>query len=136
MSPGNNDKAEKLYYEYLDFISSGEQSEAYLKENGFDPDELVNESIRLAKRVQMQVASEKTEMEYQDLKANLLQRVKNEVERLLSDVSFNLENFIKQEKINLAYKNFETMSREEIKEFLERHYLLKFENNSKEKSAE
>lgn len=136
MNTGNNSKLDKLYTEYLNFISSNEESKSFLKDQGLDPDALAKETIRKAKLMQMQIASRKTEKQYLDLKNNLLQKVKDQVEKLLSDVTFNLESFIKQEKINLAYKNFEKMSRDEIKEFLERHYLLKFEKDTKEKAAE
>ena len=130
----DGNKVDKLFDEYLNFVSSSEESESFLKQSGFDPDELVNEGLRKTKQIQMQLASQKTEREYAELKANLLQRAKQQVEKLLNDVSFNLENFIKQENINLAFKNFEKLNEGEIRDFLERHYLLKFENESKEKS--
>ena len=131
---GNGDnKVDKLFDEYLNFVSSSEESGSFLKENGFDPDELVNEGVKKARQIQMQLASQKTERRYAELKANLLQRAKEQVQKLLSDASFNLENFIKQENINLAFKNFERLSKEEVREFLERHFLLKFENELKEK---
>lgn len=131
---GNGDnRVDKLFDEYLNFVSSSEESETFLKKEGFDPDELINEGIRKARQIQMQLASQKTERQFAELKATLLQRAKEQVERLLSDVSFNLENFIKKENINLAFKNFEKLSEGEVREFLERHYLLKFENELKEK---
>jgi endonuclease III len=125
------DKEEKLFEQILDFVSSSEESESFLREEGLDPDALVNMGIRRAKLIQMRLASQKTEQQYQDLKENLLQKVKAHVEKLLNDASFNLENFIKQENINLAFKNFEKLTPEEIREFLERHYLLKLESESK-----
>ena len=39
MGSGYN-KVDKLFDEYLNFVSSNEESESFLKENGFDPDEL------------------------------------------------------------------------------------------------
>jgi len=132
MGSGYN-KVDKLFDEYLNFVSSNEESESFLKENGFDPDELVNEGIKRARQIQMQLASQKTEKHYAELKASLLQRAKEHVEKLLSDVSFNLENFIKQENINMAFKNFEEQNEKEIRDILERHFLLKFENELKEK---
>lgn len=128
-------KAEELFEKYLDFISSPEESESFLREEGLDPDQLVNEGIRKAKLVQMQLAAQKTERKYQELKSSLLDRAKQEVDRLLADVSFNLETFIKNENLNLAFKNFERLTPSEIKEFLERHFLLKFENELKEKNG-
>ena len=88
MNTGNNSKLDKLYTEYLNFISSSEESKSFLKEQGLDPDALAKETIRKAKLIQMQIASRKTEKQYQDLKTNLLQKVKEQVEKVLNDVSF------------------------------------------------
>jgi hypothetical protein len=79
----------------------------------------------------MQIASEKTEAKYLEMRANLLQKVKNEVDKILGEFGFNLESFVKRENINLAYRNFENMNEGEIREFLERHFLLKYEDELK-----
>lgn len=126
-------KSEKLLNEYLDFISSKEEARNFLIEEGLDPDELVNEGMRRAKLIQMQIASQKTEKEYAHIKSNLLQKAKDHVAKILNDTAFNLEAFITQENINLAFKNFEKMTPDETKEFLERHFLLKLENEEKNK---
>lgn len=126
--------AEELFEKYLDFISSPEESESFLREEGLDPDKLVNEGIRRAKQIQMQIAAQKTEKQFQETKSNLLVKAKQEVEKLLSDVSFNLEAFIKSENLNLAFKNFEKLTPHEVREFLERHYMLKLENELKGKN--
>jgi len=127
MSEGKDDNADKLFFEYVDFVSSTEESDTFLKENGLDPEQLINEGIRKAKQVQMLLASQKTERTYKELKLTLLERAKQEVDRLFADVSFNIEDFLKQETLNVSFKNFEKLTHVEVREFLERHYLLKFE---------
>jgi hypothetical protein len=134
MSIENDTKLDKLYQEYLDFISSPAESRSFLKSKGLDPDVLAQDAIRKIKLLKMRIASKKTESQYQELKINLLQKVKDQVEKVLNDVSFNLENFLKQENINLAYKNFEKLNKHEVRELLERHYLLKFESELKDNS--
>lgn len=127
-----NSKLGKLLFEYLEEISSDENSEAYLKEQGLDPDKLITESMRRIKQAKMKLASSSTQEEFALIQNNLLADVKAQVDKLLEDVAFNLAAFIKKESINVSYRNFEEMSKEEIREFLERHYLLKAQNKSKE----
>lgn len=122
---------DKVFTEYLSYVSSSEESEGFLRENGFDPDQLVNEGLGKVRKIQMQIASEKTEAKYHEMRANLLQKAKNEVDKILGEFGFNLESFIKRENINLAYRNFENMNEGEIREFLERHFLLKYQDELK-----
>ncbi len=133
MTTDNNDKIEKLFDEYAAFVSSAEESEGYLRENGYDPEQLVKEGIRRAKLIQLQLASKKTELEFAQLKASLLQKAKEHVDKLLSDVAFNLEEFLRKEKLNVSFKHFEDITPQETREFLERHFLLKLEKEATEK---
>lgn len=136
MASEDNIKANKLFAEYLNEISSDQGSEEFLRAEEIDTDQLLSEGLRKIKQIQMNIASEKTEREYQAMKANVFQRAKDQVEKLLSDASFSLENFIKSENIQVAYRNFENMTKEEIKEFLERHYLLKFDKENDKKNLD
>lgn len=136
MTADNDSKIEKLFNEYADFVSSADESEAYLKESGYDPDQLVREGIRKAKLIQLQLASKKTEREFLQLKASLLQKARDHVDKLLSNVPFNLEEFLREEKLNVAFKNFKDLTPLETREFLERHFLLKMEQESKDKPKE
>jgi len=129
----NKSKLDKFNDEYLHFISSDENSKDFLKEEGLDPELLADIAIGKVKIMQMKLASQATEKQYQNLKANLLQRAKEKVEELLNDVSFSLENFAKQENLNIAFKNFQKLSENEVRELLERHFLLKFENELRKK---
>lgn len=129
-------KANKLFREYLNEISSDQGSDEFLKAEGIDTEQLLNEGLRKIKQTQMNIASEKTEREYQAMKASVLQRAKDQVEKLLADASFSLESFIRSENIKVAYRNFENMTKEEIKEFLERHYLLKFDKEDGKKTLD
>jgi hypothetical protein len=133
MKPDGN-KIDKIFEAHLDFISSSEESDNFLREEGLDPDKLVDEVIRKVKLSQLKLSAQKTESEYLELKSDLLQRARLEVEKLLADVSFNLEAFLQREKLNVAFKNFEKLTSKEVKEFLEQHFLLKMENESKTKS--
>lgn len=133
MSTDKNIGFNKLFDEYLCEISSNEGSDAFLREHGLDPDRLVTEGLRKIKQIQMNIAAEGTEAQYQQMKSEVLQKAKAEVQKLLADASFSLQSFIKTQNINLSYKNFEEMTPDEVREFLERHFMLKFDNESKAK---
>lgn len=126
-------KLNKLYGEYLEAISSSDHAEDYLREEGFDPNVLVNEGLKYIKKIKMKIASEQTAQAYQQIKVSLLDQAKQKVDQLLSNAGFNIEGFIKQENIMVAYKNFDKMTLSEVREFLERHYLLKLKEENKEK---
>lgn len=132
---GMNDerKLNKLYAEYLETISSDEHSEDFLREEGFDPEELFREGVKHIKKVRMKIASEQTEQVFQGIKISLLDQAKKQVDKLLAEANFSLEKFIKRENIVVAYKNFDKLTDSEVREFLERHYLLKLKDEPKSK---
>lgn len=128
-------KSEKLFEKYLDFVSSPENAEAHLRDQGLDPVEIATEGMRRVKMMQMQLASQRTAEEYKNLQVKLLQQAKQKVQALLSDVDFSLESFLKRERLNVAYKNFESLSQDEVREFLVKHFLLKLQSESGSKEV-
>lgn len=127
MALQNKSELNKLFKTYLDEVSSDENSDMFLREEGLDPDKLVEDGLRKIKQIKMNIAAEQTQGNFLTLQAALLAKAKAEAERLMTDVTFNFQNFIKQHGINVAYRNFDELTKEEIKEFLERHLMLKFD---------
>ncbi|WKZ60522.1 MAG: hypothetical protein QY309_03390 [Cyclobacteriaceae bacterium] len=126
-----DEKLIRLIDEYSMYHSSDQESENTLREAGLDPDQVVNETLLHIKRIKMKLEAESTQKNFLELRKTLLQRAKSEVEKLLS-TEFNFGHFLKTNNINLAYRNFETMNESEIREFLERYFLLKYENEQNE----
>lgn len=126
-----DEKLVKLIDEYCLYHSSDQESENTLREAGLDPDHVVNETLLQIKRIKMKLEAEATQKNFLELRKNLLQRAKSEVDKLLS-TQFDFGSFLKTNNINLAYRNFETMNEAEIREFLERYFLLKYENEQNE----
>ena len=123
----NNDNIKKLFEEYFNDISSDENAEAYLKSEGFDPDKLVDEGIRKIKQLKMKMASAKTESVYSVLTNTLMDRAKEEVQKLMEMANFDFAAFVKKEGVVGAFRNFENLSQDEKREFLEKHVLLKLQ---------
>jgi len=126
-----DEKLVKIIDEYCLYHSSDQESENTLREAGLDPDHVVNETLLQIKRIKMKLEAEATQKNFLELRKNLLQRAKSEVDKLLSS-QFDFGSFLKTNNINLAYRNFETMNEAEIREFLERYFLLKYENEQNE----
>lgn len=126
-----DEKLIRLIDEYSMYHSSDQESENTLREAGLDPDQVVNETLQHIKRIKMKLEAESTQKNFLELRKTLLQRAKSEVEKLLS-TEFNFGHFLKTNNINLAYRNFETMNEAEIREFLERYFLLKYQNDQNE----
>ncbi|HYC87144.1 MAG TPA: hypothetical protein VEB86_18050 [Chryseosolibacter sp.] len=126
-SQENDEKVNKLFDEYLNEISSDESAEDYLKSEGLNPDDLVNDGIRKIKQFRMKMASAKTESSYSALALALTAKAKEEVQRIMDAASFDFGSFVKKEGITLAYRNFESMTKDEIRELLEKHILLKLQ---------
>ncbi len=116
---------DKLSKIYLEEISSDEGADQYLREEGIDIDKLVDEGLRKIRQIRMNIAAEKTQQDYVVMKSNTMEWAKAEAKRMMADVSFNFQAFVKQHKINVAYRNFDELTKEEIQEFLERHLMLK-----------
>src|SRR5690606_3546864 len=126
-----DEKLVKIIDEYCLYHSSDQESENTLREAGLDPDHVVNETLLQIKRIKMKLEAEATQKNFLELRKNLLQRAKSEVDKLLSS-QFDFGSFLKTNNINLAYRNFETMNEAEIREFLEHYFLLKYENEQNE----
>lgn len=124
---------DKLYIEYLNSISSDEESDAFLREQGLDPDKLVIDGLKKIRQMKMNIAAEETERKYQSMKSNSMDKAKKYVDGILADASFNLQAFIKANSITVSFRNFEEIDEDEVRQFLERHFMLKFE---KEKEKE
>lgn len=132
---GRNNKQDKSLYDvYLDAISSSDHSHDFLKEHGIDPDALVSEGLRRIKQIQMNIAAERTEAEYQRSKVSVIDKARAEVAKLLSDTSFNLHDFLRSRNLTVSYKNFDEMTPDEVKEVLERHFILTLSNKKEENS--
>jgi hypothetical protein len=129
----NNQKVNKLFDEFLNDLSSSENAEAYLKSEGLDPDKLVSDGLRKIKQLKMQMASAKTETSYSALTSAVMAKAKEEARKLMDLANFDLASFIKKEGITVSYRNLESLSKEEVRELLEKHLLLKLQQGDDDK---
>lgn len=132
LKKSNDDLVKKLFEEHLNDISSDENSDAYLRAEGLDPNSLVDDGLRKLKQFKMKMASAKTETTYTNLTASLMDKAREEVKRLMEMANFDFAGFVKREGVVGAFRNLDTLSKEEMREFLERHILLKLQQGNEE----
>ncbi|HTN19714.1 MAG TPA: hypothetical protein VL125_04530 [Pelobium sp.] len=110
----------------LDSISSNkEQSKQFLSLQGLNPDKIVADGLKRIKRMQLQINAEQTKADMvaaESVKDKAIQWAEN----LLSQANFSIKEFMLKEELSLNFRNFETLSKEDIKAILVKHYTLKF----------
>jgi len=105
----------------------------YLSSQGLNVDSMVSEGLKRVKKIQLQIEAEKTRNEM--LSAELVkQRAVEWVESILKKIDFSLPELVKQEGLTVSFRNMESLSKEDIKSILVKHFTLKFFEEQKNKS--
>lgn len=106
----------------------------YLSSQGLNVDSIVSEGLRRVKKIQLQIEAEKTRNEM--LSAELVkQKAVEWVESILNKIGFSLPELVKQEGLSVSFRNMESLSKEDIKSILVKHFTLKFLEEQKNKST-
>lgn len=105
--------------------SNKEISKEYLSSQGVDVNKMVSEGIKRIKRVQMRIEADKTRKEM--IQTNTAkQKAAEWVEALLANTNFSLTSLIREEELSFSFRNMETLSQEDVKNILVKHFTLKF----------
>lgn len=115
----------QLLNEYLESISSDETSaRQYLSEQGKNPDEVVQKGLKRIRKMQLQIDAQRTKEEMISS-----EKYKDEAEewvnKILADAAFSFHEYVKTEQLAINFRNIESLSKEDIKEILLKHILLK-----------
>lgn len=106
----------------------------YLSSQGLNVDSIVSEGLKRVKKIQLQIEAEKTRNEM--LSAELVKQKAIEwVEHILEKIDFSLPELVKQEGLSVSFRNMESLSKEDIKSILVKHFTLKFLEEQKKKST-
>lgn len=100
-------------------------SREFLKSEGLNPDSIVSEGLKRIKRLQLKIEAEKTKDEMA-IAGMLKQKASEWVEKLLSKPDFSFPELSREESLTLSFRNVESLSKEDIKNILIKHYTLKF----------
>ena len=127
----NNSKYSKA--DFIRFVMSAveqessdkEKAKEYLSAQGVDIDSMLSDSMKRLKRLQLQIAAEKTKAEM--LSADdVKQKASDWVDDLLSKIDFSLQDLVKEEELTMSFRNIEQLSKDDIKKILVKHFTLKF----------
>lgn len=135
----NNSKYSKA--DFIRFVMSTvehesadkEKAKEFLSVQGVDIDSMLSNGMKRLKRLQMQIAAEKTKEEMM-LSDTAKQKASEWVDDLLSNIHFSLADLVREEELTMSFRNVENLSKEDIKKILVKHFTLKFlEEQSKKK---
>jgi hypothetical protein len=105
--------------------SDKEKAKEFLSLQGLDADSIVSDGMKRLKRLQLQIAGEKTKEEM--LLAEIAKQKASEwVDGLLGKIDFSLPELVKEEELTMSFRNIETLSQDDIKKILVKHFTLKF----------
>jgi hypothetical protein len=128
---GNNSKYNKA--DFIRFVlstvehesSDKEKAKEYLSAQGVDIDSMLSYSMKRLKRLQLQIAAEKTKAEMLSAE-EAKQKASEWVDDLLSKIDFSLQDLVKEEELTMSFRNIEQLSKDDIKKILVKHFTLKF----------
>jgi phage shock protein A len=128
---GNNSKYNKA--DFIKFIistveheiSDKEKAKEFLSSQGVDIDSMLSDSMKRLKRLQLQIAAEKTKAEML-LAEQAKQKASEWVDDLLSKIDFSLQDLVKEEELTMSFRNIEQLSKDDIRKILVKHFTLKF----------
>ncbi|MFE2861641.1 hypothetical protein [Sphingobacterium multivorum] len=116
----------RLVVSDLDSISSNqEQAKQFLSSEGLNPDNLVSDGLKRIKKMQLQNAAKQTKADMA-IAESVKEKAIHWAETLLNQASFSIREFMLKEKLSLNFRNFESLSKEDIKAILVKHFTLKF----------
>lgn len=113
---------------------SKEAAKEFLASEGVNTEKLISEGLKRIKKMQMLADANRTENEMQAAES-----VKSQatawVDNLLANMNFSLTELVQQEKLSMSFRNVESLSQDDIRNILIRHFTLKFINlqNNNEK---
>lgn len=102
-----------------------ETAKAFLAAEGINVDRTVSEDLKRIKQMQMLIESRKTEQEMSATE-NVKQKATEWVDQLLNSIDFSLPALVKKEELTISFRNVESLSQEDIRTILIRHFILKF----------
>lgn len=102
-----------------------ETAKAFLAAEGINVDRTVSEGLKRIKQMQMLIEARKTEQEMSATE-NVKQKAIEWVDKLLNSIDFSLPALVKKEELTMSFRNVESLSQEDIRTILIRHFILKF----------
>ena len=105
--------------------SDKEKAKEYLSSQGLNVESIVSEGLKRIKKIQLKIEAEKTRNEM--LSADLVKQKAIEwVDSILGKIDFSLPELVREEGLTVSFRNIESLTKEDIKNILVKHFTLKF----------
>ncbi len=139
MSTRNNySKSDYAKYILSDIESNSSdkvRAKEFLIAEGLDADDIVAKVIRRIKRIQMNLAAEKTEAEM-TFSRTFREKAMEMVEKKINEVSFSFLEFVQEKQLSISYRSVESLSSENIKDVMLAYYESELSKESSRKNNE
>lgn len=112
--------------------SSKGAAKVFLASEGVNTEKLVSEGLKKIKKMQMLADAKRTEDEMEaaeSVKSAAIEWVDN----LLANINFSLPELVQKEELSMSFRNVDTLSKDDIRNILIRHFTLKFMNQQNNK---
>lgn len=114
--------------------NSKDAAKDFLASEGVNTEKLVSDGLKRIKQMQMMANANRTEQEMQ--KAETVKAKATQwVDDLLGNINFSLQDLVKKEELSMSFRNVESLSQDDIRNILIKHFTLKFmkapDNNAK-----
>lgn len=130
-----NDKASviALILSTVENDSYSEQAaREFLSSENLGVDNIVSDGLKRIKRMQMEIDAAKTKNEM--LGADVYKKQAEEwVEKLLNSIDYSVSEIFEQEQLSVSFRNVESLSSEDVRNILIKHFMLKFMDKSNER---
>jgi hypothetical protein len=114
--------------------SDEEKTREYFSSEGLNADAMVSETEKRIKRLQMELNAQKTSLEM-DAANDVREEAEALVDELLSKRDFSLASSVQEEELTFSFRNMESLSKEDIRNILVKHYTLKLLHSKNNESA-
>lgn len=104
-----------------------EASLTFLASNGVNTSKLMSEGLKRIRRIQLLAEARKTELEM-NASESVRSRAIAWVDQLLGSVDFSLTDLVQKEELTVSFRSMESLSKEDLRNILIRHFTLKFMN--------
>lgn len=118
------------------FLSSAENdsndvnaAKEFLASEGLNPERIISEGLKKIKQLQLLASAQKTEDEMEASESIKAKAIKW-VDDLLNGINFSWTDIVRQEEISMNFRNMESLSKEDMRSILIRHFTLKFMNEN------
>ena len=111
---------------------NGEAAREFLSSESLGVDNIISDGLRKIRAMQLEIEAEKTTQEQSAMEENQ-RKAEKWVDDLLRSMDFSFSTVAQEENLSVSFRNIESLSTEDIRNILVKHFTLKFLNEQSAK---